>query len=133
MLKLPSLGHLLASASAAARRFPEVVACAMGAGCAGVVALEPGSGDHWWALAQRYGHLTLTLHLAVAVVPYVTVTEPHGFWQYNWTLLFRFLLATLYAAALFIGLGLALAAVDNRSGFWPNSSCCPSWRSTSRS
>ncbi len=167
VLKLPSLGHLLASASATARRFPEVVVCAMGAGCAGVVALEPGSGDHWWALvriaslglplfiamtlagerhrwtgtrrvlaallgagllaglyvlldpwaqqalAQRYGHLTLTLHLAVAVVPYVTVTEPHGFWQYNRTLLFRFLLATLYAAALFIGLGLALAAVDN--------------------
>jgi len=68
------------------------------------------------ALAQRYGHLTVTLHLAVSVVPYVAVAESHGIWQYNRALLFRFLLATLYAGVLFAGLALALAAIDNLLG-----------------
>lgn len=68
------------------------------------------------ALAQRYGHLTVTLHLAVSVVPYVAVAEPYGFWQYNRALLFRFLLATLYSGVLFAGLALALAAIDNLLG-----------------
>ena len=68
------------------------------------------------ALAQRYGHLTVTLHLAVSVVPYLAVTEAHGLWQYNRALLFRFVLATLYAGVLFAGLSLALAAVDNLLG-----------------
>lgn len=74
--------------------------------------------DPWTneALAQRYGHLTVTLHLAASVVPYVAVAEPHGVWQYNRALLFRFLLATLYAGVLFAGLSLALAAIDNLLG-----------------
>ena len=74
--------------------------------------------ERWEALSlpQRYGHLTVTLHLAVAVVPYAGVDEPHGFWHYNRSLFFRFLLATLYAGALFAGLAVALAAVDNLLG-----------------
>jgi len=74
--------------------------------------------DPWTdeALVQRYAHVTLTLHLAVSVVPYVAVAESHGLWQYNRALFFRFLLATLYAGVLFAGLSLALAAVDNLLG-----------------
>lgn len=74
--------------------------------------------DPWLdeALVQRYAHVTLTLHLAVSVVPYVAVAESHGLWQYNRALFFRFLLATLYAGVLFAGLSLALAAVDNLLG-----------------
>ncbi|MDE2806686.1 MAG: hypothetical protein OXN18_16205 [Gemmatimonadota bacterium] len=137
MLRLPSIGHLAGATAEVARRFPEVVACAVIAGCAGVVAVGPGAEERWWALlgiaslgiplfialtlagerrqwtggrrvlsgalglailaalylvldpwadeapGQRYGHLTLTLHLAVGVAPYIAVAEPHGFWQYN--------------------------------------------------
>lgn len=169
-MRLPSLDQVLASAAAVARRFPEVVLCAVVAGCAGVAAVDSEPGEPWWALlrtaslglplfitltllgerrcwaprirlpatalgavllmalhqhfdpwvdealAQRYGHATVTLHLAVSVVPYLAVAEVHGFWQYNRALLFRFLLATLYAAVLFAGLSLALAAVDNLLG-----------------
>lgn len=77
------------------------------------VVLDPWADE---ALAQRYGHVILTLHLGVSVAPYIAVAEPHGFWQYNRALLFRFLLATLYSAVLFVGLALALAAVDNLLG-----------------
>lgn len=70
----------------------------------------------YWSLAQRYGHLSATFHLLVAVAPYLAVSEPRGFWQYNRSLLFRFLLATVYAGALFLGLALALAALDNLFG-----------------
>ena len=70
----------------------------------------------YWNLAQRYAHLSVTFHLLVAVAPYLGVDEPRGFWQYNRALLFRFLLATLYAAAVYAGLALALAALDNLFG-----------------
>lgn len=68
------------------------------------------------ALGQRWGHLVLTFHLAVSVVPYVGFAASHGFWQYNRVLFFRFLLATLYSGVLFAGLSLALAAIDNLLG-----------------
>ena len=68
------------------------------------------------SLPQRYGHLTVTLHLVVAVLPYMRVGEANGFWQFNRSLFFRFVLASMYAAALFAGLALALAAIDNLLG-----------------
>lgn len=68
------------------------------------------------ALGQRWGHLVLTFHLAVSVVPYLGFAASHGFWQYNRVLFFRFLLATLYSGVLFAGLSLALAAIDNLLG-----------------
>ena len=68
------------------------------------------------ALGQRWGHLVLTFHLAASVVPYLGFTASHGFWQYNRVLFFRFLLATLYSLVLFVGLVLALVAVDNLLG-----------------
>ena len=70
----------------------------------------------YWNLAQRYVHLSATFHLLVAVAPSLGVNEGRGFWQYNRVLLFRFLLATLYAAAVYGGLALALGALDNLFG-----------------
>lgn len=65
---------------------------------------------------QRYIHLSATLHMAVAVVPYLRAKEPWGFWHYNRSLLFRFAMAGAYSAAVFAGLALALAAIDNLLG-----------------
>lgn len=75
-------------------------------------------GWEYWSIAQRYGHLAVTLHLSVAVVPYLFLAaeEPRGFWQFNFALLHRFVVATIYAAAIYAGLALALAALDNLFG-----------------
>lgn len=70
--------------------------------------------ENGWA--QRYAHLSATLHMAVAIVPYLGVREPWGFWQYNRSLFFRCVTATVFSGALFAGLALALAAVDNLLG-----------------
>ena len=67
-------------------------------------------------VVQRYVHLSATFHLLASVAPHLGVREPRGFWQYNLAILFRHLLATLYAAALFLGIALALAALDNLFG-----------------
>ena len=75
--------------------------------------LRPWEND---ALAQRWGHLVITFHLAVSLAPYLGFAATRGFWQYNRVLFFRFLLATLYAGVLFAGLALALAAIDNLLG-----------------
>lgn len=75
-------------------------------------------GWEYWSIAQRYGHLAVTLHLSVAVVPYLFLAaeESRGFWQFNFALLDRFVVATIYAAAIYAGLALALAALDNLFG-----------------
>lgn len=79
----------------------------------------------WWAASAgwqmnitpvRFVHTALTLHLAAAALPYLGVKEPWGFWQYNRALFFRFLLAVVYAAAVFVGLAVAVAALDNLFG-----------------
>ncbi len=70
--------------------------------------------ENGWAL--RYVHLSATFHMAVAIVPYLGAREPWGFWQYNRSLFFRFVTAVVFSGALFAGLALALAAVDNLLG-----------------
>jgi copper chaperone CopZ len=65
---------------------------------------------------RRYLQLSAGFHLLAAVLPFVGVREPNGFWQYNRSLFVRFLTATLYAAVLFGGLALALAALDHLFG-----------------
>lgn len=79
----------------------------------------------WWAvsggwqmniLPVRFVHSAVTLHLAVAVAPYLRAAEPWGFWQYNRALFFRFVAGVVYAAAVFVGLALAVGAVDNLFG-----------------
>jgi hypothetical protein len=64
----------------------------------------------------RYMQVSVGLHLLVAVLPFVGVTEHRGFWQFNHDLLLRFLTAAVYSAVLYGGLAIALVAVDNLFG-----------------
>ncbi len=72
-----------------------------------------------WAylnVPQRYVHISITLHLLVAAAPCIQGGEAYGFWHFNRRLLFRLVLATIYGGAIFVGLVLALAALDNLFG-----------------
>lgn len=64
----------------------------------------------------RYVQLSLAAHLLVAFAPYARVREWNGFWQYNRALLLRFLLAGVFSFVLWVGLSIALAAIDNLLG-----------------
>ena len=52
-------------------------------------------------------------HLLVSVIPYIGCRDYNGFWQYNKSLFIRFITAALYSAVLFLGIALALLAIDN--------------------
>ena len=45
-------------------------------------------------------------------LPYLAVSEPNGFWQYNRSLFLRFCLAALYSGVLYVGLVVALFAIN---------------------
>lgn len=116
-----SLGlPLFVAVTLASERLSWSLATRVGVGAAGAALL----GVLYWgfvgwpddALGQRYFHLAATLHLAVAVIPYAGIRDPWGFWQFNRAVFFRFVLAAIYAAAVFVGLALALAALDNLLG-----------------
>ena len=64
----------------------------------------------------RYVQLSVAAHLLVAVVPYLGVREWNGFWQYNRSLLLRFLIAGVFSFVLYVGLSIALLAIDNLLG-----------------
>ena len=51
-------------------------------------------------------------HLLVAFVPFVKSNDLNGFWQYNKELFLSFLVAVLYSGVLYLGLSLAILAVD---------------------
>lgn len=65
---------------------------------------------------RRFVQLDLAFHLLVAFLPFVDTDALNGFWHYNKALFLRFLTAALYSGVLFIGLAIALAAVDNLLG-----------------
>ncbi|HTA76557.1 MAG TPA: DUF4153 domain-containing protein [bacterium] len=60
----------------------------------------------------RYAQITLAVHLFVAFAPFLSKGEVNGFWQLNKNIFLRFWLSALYASVFFIGLTLAIAAVD---------------------
>jgi hypothetical protein len=64
----------------------------------------------------RYFQLSVGLHLLAAFLPYAGLDEDNGFWQYNRALFLRFLTAAIYSAVLYVGLAIALAALDNLLG-----------------
>ncbi|MBL0177245.1 MAG: DUF4153 domain-containing protein [Ignavibacteria bacterium] len=66
--------------------------------------------------AIRLLMLAVGLHLFVAVAPYLGRGESNGFWQYNRTLFLRILTALLFTGVLYLGLSIALAAVENLFG-----------------
>ncbi len=56
--------------------------------------------------------LVIAFHLLVSFAPYFRSTEINGFWQYNKALFLRFLTAAVYSGVLYIGLSIALLAVN---------------------
>jgi hypothetical protein len=64
----------------------------------------------------NYAQWALALHLLAAFSPFLGAGEARGFWQFNRYLFLRFLLSALYAAVFFLGLVIALGAVDHLLG-----------------
>jgi hypothetical protein len=60
----------------------------------------------------QFAALWLFFHLLVAVAPFIGQHEANGFWQFNKTLFLRFLTSGLYSGVLYLGLALAITAVD---------------------
>ncbi len=67
-------------------------------------------------IATRFLHLAVVGHLAVAFLPFLGRREPNAFWQFNLRILFRWVEGVVFAAAIFAGLALAIAAVDQLFG-----------------
>ncbi len=66
--------------------------------------------------AIRYFQLSAALHLLVAFLPLVGVRDEAAFWQYNRHLFLSFLRAAIFSAVLFVGLSVALGALDKLFG-----------------
>jgi hypothetical protein len=66
--------------------------------------------------ASRFFHLAILIHLLVACAPFLGRREQNAFWQFNRRIFERWLLGAVYAAALFVGLVLALVALDQLFG-----------------
>jgi hypothetical protein len=64
----------------------------------------------------RFWILMIGAYLFAAVAPYVGTGEVNGFWHYNKTVCFRLLTSVLYSLVLYIGLAVALLALDNLFG-----------------
>jgi hypothetical protein len=74
----------------------------------------PGPREQWEML--RYVQLSAALHLLVAVLPFIRGPETTAFWEYNRQLFLAFLRAAVFSAVLFVGLAIALAALDKLFG-----------------
>jgi hypothetical protein len=66
--------------------------------------------------AIRYFQLNAGLHFLVAVLPFVGQRETSAFWQYNRRLFLGFLRAAVFSAVLYLGLVVALVALDKLFG-----------------
>ncbi len=64
----------------------------------------------------NYAQWALALHLLAAFSPFLRAGETRGFWQFNRYLFLRFLLSSLYAGVFYIGMIIALGAVDHLLG-----------------
>lgn len=60
----------------------------------------------------RYTLFNIGLHLLVSFSPFIASGTTNGFWQFNRTLFIRFLTSCIYTGVLYIGLALALLAID---------------------
>lgn len=70
---------------------------------------------HPWKNANdiyRILQLAFAFHLLVAFAPFIGRANLNGFWQYNKTLLLRFLTSAFYAGVLYAGLAIALFAIN---------------------
>ena len=73
--------------------------------------LPPDIDDPFYHL-QRYLLLNIAFHFLVAFLPYLGGQQVQGFWQYNKSLFLRFLTAMLYSGVLYLGLSMAILALD---------------------
>lgn len=64
----------------------------------------------------RFFVLAAALHLFTAVAPFTGKGQQNGFWHYNKTLFLRLLTTGVYSGVLFLGLVIALAALENLFG-----------------
>jgi hypothetical protein len=62
--------------------------------------------------AIRYILFNIGTHLLVSFSPFIANDQKNGFWQFNKSLFLRFLTSALYSGVLYIGLALAILAVD---------------------
>ncbi|PRY11631.1 O-antigen/teichoic acid export membrane protein [Pontibacter ummariensis] len=60
----------------------------------------------------RFLMLLLALHLAASYVMFLNRREENAFWQFNKVLFLRILTAALYSAVLFVGIAVAVVALD---------------------
>ncbi|WP_018479776.1 DUF4153 domain-containing protein [Pontibacter roseus] len=61
----------------------------------------------------RFFLLALTLHLVASYAMFFNRREENAFWQFNKALFLRILTSALYSAVLYLGLSLAVLAVEN--------------------
>ena len=66
--------------------------------------------------AIRYFQLSAALHLAVSFLPFLGARSGLAFWQYNRRLFLGFLRAFVFSGVLFVGLAIALGALDKLFG-----------------
>jgi hypothetical protein len=64
----------------------------------------------------RYVQLSVAFHLFVVFVPFVGRDGRNAFWQYNRVLLERAIVAAIFTGTLFLGIDLALVALDKLFG-----------------
>jgi hypothetical protein len=64
----------------------------------------------------RFVLLTLAAHLMVSFLPFIDRNDNNGFWQYNRMLFMRLLTGLLYSVVLYMGLALALQALNSLFG-----------------
>jgi hypothetical protein len=60
----------------------------------------------------RFCLFSLGLHLFAAFSSFIRGGKTNGFWQFNKTLFLRFLTAALYSGVLYVGLSIAILAID---------------------
>jgi len=81
---------------------------------AGFYQVWPGPEEDYQAI--RYVQLSAALHLLVAFLPFLGRFQRDVFWQYNRRLFEAILKAVLFSGVLFLGLVIALAALDKLFG-----------------
>lgn len=77
-------------------------------------AVWPGVNEKHHAI--RYFQLSAALHLSVAFLPFLGARESVAFWQYNRRLFLGFLKAGVFSAVIFVGIAIALGALDKLFG-----------------
>lgn len=66
--------------------------------------------------AIRYFQLSAVLHLSVAFLPFLGNHSTLGFWQFNRRLFLGILRSAIFSAVIFVGLAIALGALDKLFG-----------------